>query len=340
MLKDYSNNEIIMAEQPNGHLLVMGASGTGKSYFLCRRLEELIQQGRKVIVIDFSGSYTYEELAKNKFRGMKFTSILNPYVQNMTWTSGIREFAYELTESLLAAFNIQSFYQRELLLEAINMRCRYGVDISFAGLYDDLKKMLDIKSAEEEKKNLVHLLNKFQPFTRIDKIEMSANPAYIATIGSRPITILQLSEFPESLRNVLAELFVNLVQKEAYYGHGRVDTIVLDEFQNLQMGNNSVVSCILREGRKFGLSAILSSQFLNSYDKGIVEALQQAANKLFFRPTERELREVASWVAPLNRHQWVNIINRLNVGQAVLTGKYFVNSGTRICDAPIICQIE
>ena len=68
MIKDLENRKIKMMYKPNAHQLITGKSGTGKTYYCCRKLEEEIKKNKAILLIDYSNSYTYEELQKNKFR--------------------------------------------------------------------------------------------------------------------------------------------------------------------------------------------------------------------------------------------------------------------------------
>lgn len=67
MLKDMEKNNIKLIEKPNGHMLVLGQSGAGKTYFMCRRMEEDRNNGKNILVFDYSGSYTRKEFEKINF---------------------------------------------------------------------------------------------------------------------------------------------------------------------------------------------------------------------------------------------------------------------------------
>ena len=50
MLICEKQNIINLTERPNGHLLVLGKSGTGKTYFLCRKIENEIENGKRILI--------------------------------------------------------------------------------------------------------------------------------------------------------------------------------------------------------------------------------------------------------------------------------------------------
>lgn len=61
---DTDGNKIKLSETPNSHLMILGQSGMGKTFFLCRKMEEAINIGKSILIMDFSGSYTLQELKK------------------------------------------------------------------------------------------------------------------------------------------------------------------------------------------------------------------------------------------------------------------------------------
>ena len=153
------------------------------------------------------------------------------------------------------------------------------------------------------------------------------------------MTILQLSDYPELQRRFLTSFLTELFWQEVREGKKRADIVLFDEFQNLSLKPGSALSAILREGRKFDLSAYLSSQFLGNCDKEAVDTLMQAANMLFFRPVPRDLKYVADIIDPGNRQEWVKLLSTLQVGQAVLKGRYSINQNRKECETPIICNV-
>ena len=67
MLRDLEGRKINVCQIPNAHILILGKSGEGKTYFCCRRMEEEVQDGKSVIIFDYSSSYSIPELIKCKF---------------------------------------------------------------------------------------------------------------------------------------------------------------------------------------------------------------------------------------------------------------------------------
>jgi len=67
--------------------------------------------------------------------------------------------------------------------------------------------------------------------------------------------------------------------------------LVLDECQLLNWSSSSFTSQIMSRGRKYGLAAWLSTQYVS--DKKIAHALEQADLRIYFKPTPDEIPKIA-----------------------------------------------
>ena len=62
MLKDKDGNRIIPLPGDNGQTLITGKSGKGKTYLIYRLLEESLHEGKRILVIDQSESFSLYEI--------------------------------------------------------------------------------------------------------------------------------------------------------------------------------------------------------------------------------------------------------------------------------------
>lgn len=109
-MMDKENNFITLAECPNPNVLVWGRSGQGKTYFFCREIEREVRKGKKVLIIDYSGSYTSEELEKNQIK-IETIKVFNLAKTPFYWFSYYeteKEFSANLSDSLASVLNIDS----------------------------------------------------------------------------------------------------------------------------------------------------------------------------------------------------------------------------------------
>ena len=70
MLRDQEGNTIEVKGTPmasNNHRLILGKSGYGKTWCCYRMIEEAVEQKKKCVIFDYSGSYTMKEQERSKF---------------------------------------------------------------------------------------------------------------------------------------------------------------------------------------------------------------------------------------------------------------------------------
>lgn len=163
MLKDFEGNCIYLSQNPNSHLLILGGSGYGKTYFLCRQMEEKISEKKKIFLIDYSGSYTKSELEKNNFRFCNKVDIINPYEMTLQWDYSKPNLSSALIDTLINVLNIRSYYQKKLLNEGILSVLSINNFFSIPLLVSRLELLLSEKYDADERKNICHLLTKIDP---------------------------------------------------------------------------------------------------------------------------------------------------------------------------------
>lgn len=334
-------NKILLLDKLNGHLLVLGMSGSGKTFFLCRKIEDAMRSGKKIFVFDYSASYTDSEVAKNLFHTNVNLQILNPFESELEWEYRGYNLPAAILNALTKSLNIESYYQKKLLKEALSEKeiCNELGGFSFPKLMLLLECLSFMKEDVESVKNVGHLLTRVAPYEDIQEVRIIKADERNVPRAVRPVTILQLSDYPELQRKFLTSFLIELFWQEVREGKKRADIVLFDEFQNLSLKPGSALSAILREGRKFDLAAYLSSQFLGNYDKEAVDTLMQAGNMMLFRPVPKDVKYVADMIDPGNRQEWVKILSTLQVGQAVLKGRYSINKNRKECETPIVCNI-
>lgn len=340
MLMDKENHEIKICKTPNPHILILGKSGEGKTYFCCRKIEEEIQDGKSVLIFDYSKSYSLPELHKCKFRYSESVRIFNPLEKRTDFIFGMDRIESALVDSFVNALRILSYYQKKLLREAIFRVVDSTDSLTIPALIECLEEMLSEMISSESEKNIGHLLARLGPYSELDNIRiMTGNPTY--NIGTDAnVTIIQFSDFPELQRIFLTEFLAEMLWREVRNGYKKVDIVLFDEFHNMQITPGSALSAMLREGRKFGMGVYLSSQFLGNYNRDAVDTLMQEGNMFFFRPVQREMKFIASLIDPDEIPAWRKILQSLQVGEAVLKGRYNLNGNTREIETPIICKVE
>lgn len=309
-------------------------------------------------MLDFSNSYTVVELEKNGFKMLHRTNIINPY-QTPYYLSlhyeNAEKFGTDLSDALIHQLKIKGCNQRRCfrknLREYLLENSEWDIQSFVKFLEEKVEKLQEQQEWTDGGKRNVE---------EVDKIVQILEPC--AGLGSfhlkqserdnrnkrKKLTIIQLSDFPKSHRKFMAELLSTLTWKEAFNRKGTTegtekpswDLVAMDEFQFMSLEDESALSNILRQGRKFGMSLLLSTQFIEEYSSEEVQTLLQANNKLIFKPTEKGLRAAAKIISETETAQWRELLSGLKVGEAVLKGSYFVGEGTCSQTKPFVCIIE
>lgn len=351
MLKQ-NTHTIYLLEQPNPHVLDWGLSGQGKTYFAIQTIANDHKNHRKIGVIDYSGSYTESELKKADFEYCDEVSTLNPAITSVKFISNACTedlFIQESKDVLVKTLNVNSYNQSSLLFLALVYIKEHSDDNvlswSIPKLIKALTALKKLMEYDEQSPDLLPNIDRL--LTRLVKYENLFN-FHVAlksneSIGhNERITIFQLSDLPEDHRFFLTVLLSELLWLETKRGKESTNfynTIVYDEFHFLSVKRGSALSHFIREGRKYGVRIILSTQFISHYTEEEQETLLQAGNILIFKPTPRDLHfsaKVIDFNAPT---AWKKILSKLPIGSAVLVGHYCINNGTKTLTKPIICKI-
>lgn len=356
-MTDREKNNVTMVEEINPHMLVLGKSGTGKTFFLMNHVENSVKEGKRINILDFSGSYTETEIAKknpNLFGKISFFGghDKTPIVWKNNYQSKL-SFCEDVADSIIKILDVKSYYQIKILKNAVKITMRKMNYFSFPMLVFALERVLKAMRGSEENsvelmkelgvetdedvKNLEHLYSRLAPYEHIFNFEIRSNHDE----GELPIKIFQLYDMPLLKKKFLTSFILEMIQNELKFDREKrhCDCLVLDEFQFLPFGEEDALASLLREGRRYGIQMILLTQFVSNYSKAEVAALLQVGQLLQFRPADTDLKFTANLIDPENTSEWKKILSNLSRGEAVLKGFYTINNNSTICDKPIVCCI-
>lgn len=315
MFIDQEGHELELVYTTNDHVLISGTSGTGKTFLDVRLMEKACREDKNVLAIDQSSSFSKSELSKQKCSILDKIIYRDPFDEALflELSPQTPEQAGQLiAAALMEALGIGSSYnQKRILVDACtkllteeNKIC-FPALISLLDLYQDKRTLND-----DTRSNMKRLLNRLSTFETVRNIVVTTSDYVLLRDPS--VEILQLSGFPPLQRGPLASFLLALIWNETHtQGTPSYDVIVFDEFQNFSLEESSSLYAILREGRKFGIQAILSTQYLSAFSVDAQNALQQAATTFFFRPTAKDLGKISKLIDEENTADWRKILHRL-----------------------------
>ena len=340
----------------NRHMLITGKSGNGKTYFIQCALKELVESGVPAVIIDYTDGFKTSQLepefkeylgdnlkqfivAKDKFP-------LNPFKKGRKELDEdfyIDEDYVDVAERFKSV--IGSVY-KDLGIQQLNS--------VYQAVIRGLEKnngSLDLRSFRQElaeDKSSYAQTTLSQLSLLIDKNPFEENKDFgwgDLDKGDGKLFIIQLTGFTKDVQRIITEMILwDLWNYKLNNGNkDNPFTVVLDECQNLNFGDNSPCKKILLEGRKFGWSAWFSTQFLKGQmDKATISGLQNAAQKVYFAQTEEEAPVVASVFAESNddKKEWTKRLIGLEKGTCITYGSMMCDEDKLYPAVPIKIRIS
>jgi DNA phosphorothioation-dependent restriction protein DptH len=327
----------------NRHFLIFGSSGVGKTYAIQTIMLEFAKQHQHSLVIDYTDGFLPSQLNKRFFSHIAPITHaivnkplpLNPFQQQETEIEGIGsviENPYEVAMRVMSVFaNVYKFgdQQNSVLMQVI----KEGIE-TYSEAFD-LRKLL--KLLNEVKGSIstyaASIKNKIIPFVEGNPFSPSNESTWKEIYHSKNmVNILQLTSTSSQFQKIVTELCLwDLWDYAKSFGNVEIPIpVILDEIQNLNHSDSAPLVKLLREGRKFGIAAILATQTLRDLSKNAQDRLFQAGHKLFFAPAETEVQEYAKIIARRTNTQpdsWIQKLLNLKKGECISLGARTTESG-------------
>ena len=150
------------------------------------------------------------------------------------------------------------------------------------------------------------------------------------------VNVISLKGLNPKTQKRVVEIVLNVLWRQIRIegSSGHRFTLVMDEFQNLDFSQTSVLFQMLTEARKYGVDLILATQTLAIFSKKELAVINQAATKLFFQQSAADLKKIADLIGSDDREKWISMLSRLRIGRAIAVGELEV--GGRRLHQPIV----
>ena len=311
----------------NQHMLVTGATGTGKTNFI----KVLASQNtdRNVIILDYSSSFSQFE---------------NAEVIHILQTTEIQTFLDDLSmdtipiiaDAIQGAWRLGQAQQSAVVtalhlmndssnaeLDSIVSNAHNDIFYSYIGHENNLIKkdwallalILNTNCGPKGQQVAIRMLSIVTA--------LSSNKVTAKSTDTEPITIIHFSIKYSGLNSKLVELYL------WKFWLKQIDlqtptTLILDECQDLEWKKGTIADRLLTEGRKFGIGIILSTQFLAAnFPKRTINDFLQSGLRVIFAPSQGEVREIAQSLNAGNYKPWISNLKRLRVGECVVSGMLY-----------------
>ncbi len=331
----------------NRHMLVLGASGTGKTFAIQGILSELAKAQQASLIIDYTNGFTVGQIepevktymrkqwyVKNKKLSfnpfLAYSMQLDPDDPDSLCIDEPSDIAHRIVDVFIRVFGSIGENQITILNDTIeNGILVHKENYSLSVLEEDLKS-LDPKGSD--KNSVQGLINKFSILLSMNPFSTGKDSSgwsdIFCTEGREQITVFQLAQIASFVQKSIIEfslwdLWNYVIATKATKDDPKV--IVLDEIQNLSLAENSPVRKYLQEGRKLGLALIAATQSyagLKGINSPEMTSLMNAGTKLFFKPTEQEAQNTAKLLYNFDPSktifEWASVLSRLGRGECIV----------------------
>ena len=310
----------------NHHISETGTSGSGKTVRLNYMELEAVKDGNTVVVLDINESHADKMIFSTiKEEYCSYINRINVkadgldirFLQPMKGDDGQKEDSISVISSVAYALGIpqrmgnrQIGVLREAEVFALNHMSEFSTE------------MEAIEQGILQQNNAVAnaVCQKMWPVIHHNIFRKSDK-----NIKKGKLNVISFNGIDRITQATLIEILLSYLWRSIQVSSNSGKVIFsIDEYQNLMLGEGSVLRNILREGRKFNISLLLATQTMSVFPKDTRSILNQAATRLYFRPEVNEIRNVAKEIDSENVKKWVSILKSLQVGEAVAVGDFCV----------------
>ncbi len=317
----------------NRHLLITGSSGSGKTYAIQTLLYEVSRQNIPVVIFDYTDGFTQSQLVPEFIESAESQLEYHLVIKDKLGLNPFERYPMKIADFMMT----EEPYQVALRLASTFKKVYSLGDQQYAAIYEAVKIGIEKKQdefdlnamieylKESDNKSAQTVISKIQPFVHSNIFDTSSDLNWEKIKNSSKIHIFQLSGYNREIQTLITELALwDLWNYFVMNGSENSPfVVVMDEAQNISHDESSASGKILTEGRKFGLSGWYATQFLrNSVSNDEIQRLHQSAHKLYFRPTDSGVDEVASYLSTdkLEISNWKKRLLSLKKGQCVSVG--------------------
>lgn len=292
----------------NRHLLISGKSGQGKTYFIQCLLLELSRKGIPSIIFDYTDGFKNSQLdpefkeimgdnlkqiivARDKFPINPFKRNRKELDENEYFDEDNTDIGERIKSVIGSVYKLLKIQQLNAIYQAtIRGVEKHGDKMNFTGLRAELE--------EENSSFSKTALGQLNPLIDKNPFDNTKEFNWKDILDSDgKVFIIQLTGFTRDVQLIITEL---ILWDLWYYTvqNGSKDkpfSVILDESQNLDFGDNSPYTRILTEGRKFGWSGWFATQFIKGQmNTSEINRLQNSAHKIYFSPPDEEITYIAN----------------------------------------------
>lgn len=304
---------------PNQHIFISGMSGSGKSTRIKEILLSSFEMGDTVIVFDIGGMDYYPPRA---FQGLDNTCInrisaihdgIDLHIlddASFDTKAGYVNFVSYIVDIISGTLRFGT-QQRGALIQAVAYAVEHKSE--HPSEMDAIIKGLKMQDTPVSKS----VYNKLWQILKSDILRDDGKD-----IEKGKINVISFQDINPSTQKNLIEIVLASIWRTLRSGGADMGdiTLIIDEFQNLSLKQDSTLFEMLRESRKYGVNLILSTQTVAAFKKEVMASITQTAVQLYFQPTVSDIDKIAAIIDPDYAKKWVDTLRGLRIGESVTLG--------------------
>ena len=291
------------------HVLIVGSTGSGKTTTaatIVRGINSKFNDKYRIIILDWNGEYA--QVLKRIDNKLKFRVLpaskapVNPFVSG---NGGSLEYVIEILDQVLELSAPQSHLLMKIIMEGKPRSLTHLVSL-IAGYTEDSFWSREVKLA---------LLRRLEPLiSSSNRRFFEGRSAELSEWNG--ITIIDLSEVISTRYRCLYTLFLlKILFDKAYYSKMPLNLIVvIDEAHNVLRAHVELISKLIAESRKYGMSFIIITQSISNIPAQILVNTNTIISHSLKSPNDKKtLLGIVN--LPKRVHE---ALDKLAVGEAVV----------------------
>lgn len=313
----------VLTTASNQHRFITGKSGSGKTVFLIQLLYHLHRTGNHIVAFDANSSFTKEKLIE---------CLPEDFISNHITFHSIEEDGVPV--NLFHTYDTDKpLARRKMLCNILGEVIHNPSQNQELALKNIVKKMM----LQTDSPTYIDLLEQFENAEDISEKSIAGKlySVFEETIDSGMETTDDWSAFLNKCKEIViismeeslsenGDQLTDMLLASLYYAQ-RHETephqlsILIDEIQNQNLSENSVISKLLKEGRKYLIDMNFATQYVNDIKQN--RMLKQAGISVYFQPDLASRASVANMLG-LKKSE-IYKLGELHTGECFIQGTIY-----------------
>mgnify|MGYP001094992981 CR=1 FL=1 len=314
---------------------IIGTMGTGKTQFTMSLITQLVQNSRNnvketkigMLVFDYNEDYIEDEFTEainaKVYRPERL--IYNPL--SLVSSGHISKLplivANKIKDTIATVYNLGHVQQQRLKDAIMQAYSDKGIDKNDASTWKNIPPSIAdvcqiiLNDPDTPKDSLYTAISDLYEFELFEPDASKTAPLFDIIDG---VTVVDLQKAPKSTRDLIVAITLDLFYSEMQSkGHSIVNgnfreitnLIMVDEADNLLRKDFATLKDILKEGRKYGVGCVLSTQFLNHFSTSNNEYSRYIKTWIVHQVDEINVKEVDTLFNLETKNEKENLIKEI-----------------------------